>query len=227
MKNRLEEQMNRVLDTASLKDILPDFEQDALWETVAQQLTEQPKARRVLPLGFKGISYAAAVLLAVILTYGVLHFTGRKEQPAVAIKPTSSLPVTTSPAKKIAPIKETLPASQPAEHIAQTTKQQPTVHQAITAPSAPALQVAQQQIILPEKTATPAPANQPNPKTVVKASPRKVIHYLDVDEEASNNSSTEDVAGPSFIQMKLNKPGYHEDMTARPLLKEFVFALGK
>lgn len=219
MKTRLEEQMKGMMDNASLSELLPGFDSEALWAGVAPTLPGSAEEKRSFALNYKWAARIAAILLVAVGGYLAARFSPQQPEEArvVTVITTQPSPAKVQPAPVAAPIEKAV-VTAPAANAPKTAIVQK--HEAATAPA----------VLQPEPELQPAPGyTEPvQPALAAAAAPRKVKHYLDVDEDAAAVTRPEvHMAGPSLIQMKLNKPGYEGDMPDRRPLKDLAFALGK
>lgn len=206
MKHKLEEQMQQLADTASLKELMPEFDKEGLWQDVTTQLQEKKDKGRKIALGW--LSHAAAVVVAILATYTVIHFSRSTQSPqttahAPSVAPISSETIQPAPA---------LPVPAAAPQPAASNRQQTNLAIQTSAPhiATPVKQPTSQLIpaIIPDP-APMAPATRdiiPQPVTVATTMPKKVVHYLDLDADTQPAPAAEPVPPPSFVQMKLNKP---------------------
>ena len=225
MKNKLEEQMSELMDAASLKDLMPDFDKEALWNEVATQLSKEAK-KKVIPIWW--ISRAAAVLMIGVATWMVVHFSGSNSIEPVEIVHAKSAPTV--------PLHVEKQNDEPAikQGLATTTATQNRTHataKTVTINSTPKMQqttIAQQETKdVANSTETPVLGTPAKQNTAVAVAKKKVTHYLDIDDELAENALPAVASSPSFIQMKLNKPGITEQQSQTKPFKEFVFALAR
>ena len=226
MKNKLEEQMSELMDAASLKELMPDFDKEALWQEVATQLPPVQEKKKVIPVWW--IARAAAVFLIAAATWALLHLSGNKPVTINEIAHTQSQP---SPDVKInKPVDATVTNTQSLTakqtiNVAPAVSKKASINATLQVQEIVVTQPAQQEII--KDSGTPilgTPAKQTAEVAVV---PKKVTHYLDIDDDVSVNAAPVAVSSPAFIQMKLNKPGTQAQSSQQPPIKEFVLALAR
>ena len=225
--NKLEEQMNELMNGASLKDLMPGFDKEAFWTEVAAQVPEQqPKKKKaIIPLGW--VLRVAAVLLIGIGIWSAVRFSGSHsvvtEETAAITTPSSSPIIIKQPAVIAAP--QEAAAVIPANNIARITKQVfPVKMMPQQQPQNVQPQVNVPHIISEPRLTLNTPVTVETPVAVAK---KKVTHYLDIDDDTAPAATASNVATAPFIQIKLNKPGTAEQHLQQKPFKELTLALAR
>ncbi len=218
MKNRLEEQMKEMLEDASLKDVLPDFDKEALWSELQPKINSRKKIY-VLPAARWALR-AAAILLIAVIAYRFLYTPNHQPQMiqvATTVKKTEKNTVAAGHPKPAISIHEPaqqqtnkmIEPAQKAKAVAAVPKQKESLHPI-------------EDVVIPAPIITPKQV-VPVPAAIAKAIP-KVTHYLDLDEEEQPAVA----ATPHpLIQMKLNKPGIPDDAVHQKPVRDLAFALDR
>ena len=219
MKNRVEEQMAGMLDSVSLNDILPDFDKEAVWEKVSARIPAGKPVRKILPVR---IWQAAAVLLVIVSTYMFMTHKGSVTEPTVATagkKIPQAAPQTTTANSTIA-VQQPTVIVKPANGTAQTAinaTQQPVV----VTPS-----IVVHEPVAPQEPLVATDPVLPKQPSVAAAPAKRVVHYMDIDDEAVS-STEKHIASSPFIQVKLKKPEISNDEAQKKPFKELMVALGQ
>lgn len=218
MKREWEEQLKQLVEAASVKDLLPEFDKEAVWERVT---AKQTRRRKIRP-GW--ISHAAAVVVGMLISGFVFSLFSPKAQPVIATAPLSPIAVEVQGNKE-----------DPGNHNALPVHQASVVH---TRP------VLQQQAIRPgqKKPADPVSARFPDaaptdvvapdpmlieaeqPPAIVQSKPvrRKVMHYLDITSGDAINEQAKPGPTVYLVQVKLNKPEALNSNLSAPPIRGFV-----
>lgn len=229
MKNELEEQMKRLTDEASLEELLPGFDKDALWGSISDELHPGKPAKKRFLLGW--VSHAAAILLAIAGTWLFLHFNQRTRSDAVAV----GIPVTTPQVpvkneKVVAVPQQALPQVADAPIVPHNKQASSSAPYNPASPVASVKEAAPVMILQPPVPVTEGPKimiPDPQPVVTVAKKTRKVMHYLDLDLDESAYDVVPHPAAPVYVQMKLNRPDIPNNTNQQMPLKELVIALAR
>lgn len=230
MKNELEEQMKRMTDDASLEELLPGFDKEALWGSISDELHPEKPAKKHFLLGW--MSHAAAILLAIAGTWLFLHFNQRGTGDAVAVNIPVATPQIPVKNEQVAAVpQQALPRATGAQIVPQDKQIQTSVNYDSATPVASVKEAApviipQSPAQVPEEQKIMVPEPQPVVVTVAKKT-RKVTHYLDLDMDEPAYDVVPHPAPPVFVQMKLNKPDMPNNSNQKMPLKELVIALAR
>lgn len=227
MKNRLEEQMKEVAENADLRDIMPDFDKEALWKAVAAELPQNRKKTWRIPV--VRLSYAAALILLIMGAWYTLSVKGEQTSGSETVQIKTGTPSTAPKSSKNdhTQVMMQTATSAPAheQQIAVTAEkaippvQQQPPHRTITQPDI-RKEIARTELPGQEPVITPVPPTANNTPVVIAAaqSKKKVTHYLDIDGEADDTNPE----SPAFIRMKLKKPECPNNVNQKAPLRELL-----
>ena len=212
--------MSGLMEGASLKELMPDFDKEVFWTEVAAKVPEQQPTKKVIPFGWA--ARVAAILLVGIGIWMAVRFTGNHSTVTdeTAATTQSSIPaIATQPVVSPAPQEATAPAASITQNAKSFTPAKAIVQQQQN--EAP-------QLMAPKVTTEAGPPLGPlvpaeSPVAIVK---KKVTHYLDIDDEPAPVATAAGSTTP-FIQIKLNKPVIQEQNLQPKPFKELTLALAR
>lgn len=222
MKTGLEEQMKAALNGASLKDLLPGFDAEDTWEELQTQLPGKKALNRAIPP--RWIRYAAAVLVVILGIAGTMMLRAPDRQPEVA---SGSDAIPRNTALAAAPPAIPLPAPPVLNAMVSITAKAPPRIQHLK-PSSPQKSVEAKRVALgPEPVIAADNPVKITPAVIAIAAPGKVVHYLDLEQDAVTTPPAPQIAAAPLIRMRLNKPGSPDGRQPSKPFKDLVFALGR
>jgi len=227
-----EQAMNDRLEEAGLNELFPGFDREATWKELQQRIPQQQpeKKKKIIALGW--YSHAAAVLLGVLLTYGLLSLRKEAGQRTPVAAVYTKLPPAMPKLEKgqDQEWRRLKRSNDSLKSLLTLMEQQPVKTRIIEKiVSVPVRQqhIAQQQPVIPGPEISPALVpDKTTAPTVAKAPELKVVHYMDIDnEDQSIMVKPAPTVFESKVRVRVNKPEsrtYRPEQTVLPLRELFT-----
>ena len=177
MAKDFEKLVNEKMEAATLKDVMPDFDKEAMWNELDNRLP-QPIKKKILPLWWThAAAVAAGILLGVVLIRSLSGDgnSGIKENTVTTVIKQDAAPVVVVkrdtvfiPVQPAVPVKEVI-----------VRKKQVMPHQQLPVQEHAAVETQEIEQLLPET----AKNTEQQPVAQIKPRKKKAVHLLDIDNE--------------------------------------------
>lgn len=220
MAKDFEKLVNEKIEGASLKDVMPDFDKEAMWNELDNRLPV-PAGRKVLPLWWTHTATVAAGILLGVVLIRSLYGGGIDDNAATtAVKQDAAPVVVVKRDTVFVPVEPSGPTKGPI-----VENKQPGPHQQVPVQQQIAVETLQEPTRQPvaEKTMEQQPIAQSKPKKI------KAVHLLDIDNEnrqaalyhndANAHHRTGFALQISTQRLPVNNPQQRQETLIKELLK--------
>lgn len=187
MKRNLDSSIRQKIDEASLKELMPGFNPEALWQQVSEKV--QPRRNRVIP--WRRATYAGSLAAGILLAWFFLFRDTRDAGPARPLEPTEQVTRVSPPPPSALPAPATTRPEPPAPSTAPATIPAPShtaaapslAQQPVTTPTKRTAPQALPDPVVAAAPTTPEPQPQPVSPALAGARPSRPVHFLDINNE--------------------------------------------